>query len=162
MRGEREIGHDNFPDQEERALPTVQWWAVEEDNPYATVRLPHGQITGTLTQFADRRPSAYIDIITVEEQFQGQGIGTRLLRAFTAEMKAYDATSIEGRVVNGASLKTLARVFGKDNLLFHNHITGKKLELTYEQVLLTNPDLNVRVDITELDTSDWELPERIT
>jgi ribosomal protein S18 acetylase RimI-like enzyme len=150
--------------------PTGAWSTIIEGREYILgINLLNPEspsnsfITGTLTYFPDLgRSQMKINNFKVAEGLQGHGIGTRLLRNLVAEAQAYDADSITGHVTSESALRTRAKVFGKDNLQFFDHITGEKLDTTYEEVLKENPNVDVVVDIKNLDTTDWERPEDIT
>lgn len=148
-------------DKETEPVPTVEWFTYEPDKSYgASVRLPQGFISGSLT-VDDKGRYAYIDMFEVDKASQGKGIGTKLLKGLASEVKAYGASTLNGHVTSESALRTRARVFGKENLLFYNHTTGTKLDITYEEALKENPDVNVVVDLTKVDTTTWNRPNRI-
>ena len=155
----------NEPGEQTEAIPkpnpTVEWVTYKPDKLYgASVKVPEGLISGSLT-VGENGSYGYIDIFQVDPQFQGKGIGTELLKAFASELKAYGATSLDGHVTSLSALKTRARVFGEENLQFHNHITGQKMDINYGEALKENPNINVVVDLTKVDTSTWTRPNRI-
>ena len=134
--------------------PNVDWKTYIQDKQYGVViSLPHEcSITGTLTIDEGEKSTLKIDMIKVHELLRGQrrGIGERLLRALVSETKKYGAQRIVGHVTSKSALAVRAKVFGKENLQFHNHITGDRVERTYEQVMAeqdpVNPD-NLNYDV---------------
>jgi len=102
-------------------------------------------------------------MLKVNEQIQRGGIGTRLLQSLAVEGKKYGATELYGHVTSESALKTRAKVFGKENLRFFNHYTKKPVGINYEEVLKNSSDgrvdFDVEVDLTAIDTSNWEGPE---
>ena len=59
---------------DEETVPTVEWVTYEPDKSYgASVRLPQGFISGSLT-VTDKGRYANVDIFSVVENSQGQGI----------------------------------------------------------------------------------------
>jgi len=78
-------------------------------------------------------------------------------------MKAFGATSLNGHITSQSALKTRAKVFGEDNLVFFDHYTGKHSNKSYSELLKEeNPNVNVVVDLKPIDTSTWKRPERVT
>ncbi len=163
------IGRGNNPDNKNRlieevakARPKASWKTYVPDQQYGVViTLPHENfISGTLIDKNNSERQIYIDMFQVPDELQKQGIGTRLLKLLVAEAKYYDADTLGGHITGDSALKTTAKVFGKENLQFYNHVTGKKLDQTYEQALKENPDVNIVVDLNKIDTSNWELPVR--
>jgi len=166
---ENMMGGGNNPDNKNKlieeiakARPKASWKTYIPDQQYGVViTLPHENfISGTLTDINNSERQIYIDMFNVPDNLQKQGLGTKLLKSLTAEAKYYNATMLNGHITSDSALKTTAKVFDKENLQFYNHVTGKKLDLTYEQALKENPDMNIIVDLNKIDTSNWERPLR--
>lgn len=145
-----------------RAKPIAKWKTYIKGKQYGVVisLLQENTIAGTLNVFEDGSRSMYVDIFGVREELQSRGLGTRLLRNLTAEAVSYGATILSGHVTSESALKTRARVFGRDNLQFYNHATGEKMNLTFGDALLVEPDFDVVVDLTKVNVADWEKPQR--
>lgn len=142
-----------------KAKPKALWVTYIPDKQYGVViRLPHENlISGTFTYGDKSQHQMYIDIFKVNDELQKGGLGTRLLKTLTAEAKYYGAKTLNGHITSESALRTEANIFGKENLRFSNHRTGEKLDITYEQALKA-PDFNVAIDISNIDTSNWERP----
>lgn len=151
----------------QKAKPQVEWVTYVPDKQYGTtISLPFGcHISGSLNYLNNERTQAqmYIDMFKVNEQIQRGGIGTRLLQSLAVEGKKYGATELYGHVTSESVLKTRAKVFGKENLRFFNHYTKKPVGINYEEALKNSSDgrvdFDVEVDLTAIDTSNWEGPE---
>jgi GNAT superfamily N-acetyltransferase len=149
------------------AHPKAEWVTYIQDKQYgATVSLPHEcSISGNITYLNEENARLYIDMFQVNEKIQKGGVGTRLLKSFVAEGKDYGATELYGHITSDSALKTRARVFGKENLEFYNHYTKEKLTITFEEALASaedgRVDYDVRVDLGKVDTSEWEVPEKV-
>lgn len=134
------------------------------------VTLPHGcGISGRLLY--DNKNggcNGFIDMMHVgtDEQkkegitLTGAGIGTRLLQSFTVEVKKFGAQYIMGHITSESMLRTEAKVFGTRNLKFLSHITKEPIQgMTFEKALNEgNFNYDVVVDLTVIDTSEWEAP----
>ncbi len=146
--------------------------AGNSDQYLLTVSLPHGcVINGILTFQTENTDNSvlYINSFQVPSDYQGKGIGKRLLRSLVTCAKTYGAIKVIGNVTSASALKTRARVFGKENLIFYQRgALGDRqdmMKVDYEQVLANSQNLGrnlfVAVDLTQVDTSDWEVPELI-
>lgn len=121
--------------------------------------------------------SAHIDYIQVSRNLRGYGIGSRLLKAFTAECKDRGATTLWSHGVSNDALNLRRKVFGDEALKFYDDRYGDRsfLPMTIEQAIGTNqridaldddnadrPDphghIGVCVDLQMIDTSMWEKP----
>lgn len=149
------------------ARPVVEWVTYVPDKQYgAKVSLPHECfIGGNINYLDENKAQLYIDMFQVNEKIQKGGVGTRLLKSFVAEGKDYGATELYGHITSDSALKTRARVFGLENLEFYNHNTKERLPIDFEQALASakdgRVDYDVRIDLSKVDTSDWEMPEKI-
>lgn len=163
---EKGLSPEQILEEIQKAKPNVKWVTYEPDKKYgAKVSLPHECfISGNITYIDEKRAQLYIDMFQVNEKIQKGGIGTRLLKSFVAEGKDYGATELYGHITSDSALKTRARVFGAENLEFYNHNTKEKLPIGFEQALASTEngrvDYDVRVDLSKVDTSNWEIPER--
>lgn len=134
-----------------------------------TVSLPYNcVINGILTfQNQDTNDSVlYINMFQVPDDYRGKGVGQRLMRSLVAKAKKYGATQVSGNVTSESSVRTRARVFGVDNLVFFQRgalgMRGDAMPVSYEQVIekFQKPDFScfVDVDLRQVDTNNWELP----
>lgn len=121
--------------------------------------------------------SAFIDYFEVSRNIRGYGIGSRLLKAFTAECKDRGATTLRSHGVSSDALSLRRKVFGDEALAFYDGQYGdhRFLPMTIEQAIDTNrridaldddnpdrPDpqghIGICVDLQKIDTSMWEKP----
>ncbi len=172
----RSVQHtEQYPEDKEKmkqkiesAQPSVEWVTYVPDKQYGViVSLPYNcRISATLDYREDDRVILYIDMFTVNERIQKNGIGTRLLKALANEAKQYGTTELYGNITSLPALKTRANVFGSEHLEFYNHVTKEKMDMSFEDALLYadahegKVNYDVRVDLTQVPTRDWETPVR--
>ena len=133
------------------------------------------EIEGTIARRSEKLV-AHIDRFNVASGLQRQGIGERLLRAFTAEAKQLGVVQLWSDSITPMALRLRAKVFGEANLHFYDgdHIEKGFFPITVEQAIQCDDRLleaeatrgeesqlgyiGVFVDLDVIDTSTWELP----
>ncbi|OGH43031.1 MAG: hypothetical protein A3B53_00160 [Candidatus Levybacteria bacterium RIFCSPLOWO2_01_FULL_42_15] len=142
-------------------LPQAAWVkSTHQDSLVLSVWFPYGcNISGRLFPEGPNGRAVRVDMISVSPYLQRKGIGSRLLRSFTRAAVNSGATVLSGEIVGIEGLKTMARVFGKENLWFFAE-NNCKFDY-YEQRFLSGGNFSTRVgvDLTHIDVSSWELAE---
>lgn len=130
------------------------------------IKSSHGKISGSLLlprDFNDdRRTRMHVDEFEVDRQMRKRGTGTRLMKALAIEAKANGATSLWGILASVGGMRTVARVFGKDNLnLSSFHF--EPFDETYDELLAhfekhphSPPNIHFDVDLTRVNPEDLE------
>lgn len=143
--------------------PIAKWECYKRDREYGVV-ISLGSdknfISASLSYDESGLGLVYVDMFQVSQP--AKGLGTRLLKSLVSESTVYGAKYLMGHVTSESALKTRARVFGKENLLFFDHESKKPLSLSYDEVLDSGIKPDVLVDLTKIDSSDWERPIRNT
>ena len=162
---ETQTSKEVIKEQLEKTKATVEWECLTPNEYYALMVKLLGEknyISGRLSYYEPGSALIYIDMFHVDEKMRQMGVGTKLIKSFIAEAMQYGAKILKGHVTSESALRTRARVFGSENLQFFIHGTDTRKDISYEEALVGNFNFDVVVDLTKINTQDWEKPIRIT
>lgn len=150
-----------------------------DSRPLALAVSSENSICGFLYDNVDKT-AAVITHFRVVINMRNKGIGQRLFRAFVAEAKSLGSQELWSDAVSIMALRLRAKVLGESSLKFFDSSNADKgfLPINLDQAIaineridrldITDPDrrkpqdhIGVYVDLTTIDTTDWERPVEV-
>ena len=145
---------------------------------YVRLALPHDcKVAGHFEEHLGDKVMV-VDDIEVNPDLRGHGIGKRLLQSLATTARAGGAQSLYGSLRSEAALHNRLQTFGSDNVTIYEPrmeggvYTEEPLPLSRDEAIASlrrvreafaaggsqNPTLEVKVDLANIDMTDWEYP----
>ena len=107
---------------------------------------------------------AYIEYFIVNQELRGKGVGERLMKLLTVELKKRGIKILAGSLESVGALQTRLKIFGKENVNLHPdfEVYGNKASdkyLSFEEAtenIKKGEYVECDVDLSKVDVSIWQ------